>query len=360
MSALRYGAIRCVLGAIAASGADRLFAPRTRGLGCILTFHRVSRDAPPVMAENAGLDITPQFLDAVLGELRRLGYEIIALDDLPARLAAGSGAPFAVLTFDDGYRDLVSEALPVLKAHRAPFTAFICTGFADRQAPLWWLDLEAVIERAEVLDVALPEASLYAPARTPGEKAAALRRLYWRLRAMDEAGFRRVLEGLMAAHGVEPGRRVEKLCMDWSQIRTLASEPLATIGAHSVTHPRLGAMPRDEAEREMRLSRAIIAEHLGFAPQHFCYPVGDAAAAGPREAEIARALGFVTAVTARANVLWSGADLLHLPRISVNGLFQRPAYLRALVSGLPFAFGPSVPRPDAAPAGQWLSGQAPA
>lgn len=337
MEGLRYGAIRLALRAISAARLDRMLAPRTRGLGCILTFHRITRDPAPLLPENAGLGITPDFLDETLREVRRCGYDIISLDDLPMRMAAKGERPFVALTFDDGYKDLVDEALPVLKAHNAPFAAFICTGFADRAASLWWLDLEDVVQRADTLEIALPHGqSFSAPLRSRKEKRSALRALYWRLRGLDEATFGRVIAGLQFRYQIEPTRRLNDLCLEWSGLEALAREPLATIGAHSMTHPRIGLLPIEDAEREMRVSRDTIAAHLGLTPKHFCYPVGDLASAGAREAEIARRLGYVTALTTRPGVLREGVDMQLLPRISVNGLFQHPAYLRALISGVPF------------------------
>lgn len=338
MTGLRYGAIRLALQAIVATGLDRVLGPRTRGLGCILTFHRVTRDPEPLLPENAGLSITPEFLDALLREVRRGGYDIISIDALPERMVAKGERPFIVLTFDDGYKDLRDYALPVLKAHDAPFAAFICTGFADRAAPLWWLDLEDVVQRAgDTLRVAMPVGAPFsASLRSRKEKQVALRGLYWRLRALDEASFRQVIGGLQYRYQIEPTRRLNDLCLEWSELEVLQREPLITLGAHSMTHPRIGLLPIEEAEREMRVSRDTIAAHLGLTPRHFCYPVGDATSAGAREAEIARRLGYVTALTTRPDVLREGADMQLLPRISVNGLFQHTSYLRALISGVPF------------------------
>lgn len=336
MESIRYNAIRLALRSISALGLDRMLAKRTRGLGCILTFHRITRDPSPLLPENAGLNITPEFLEATLREVRRLGYDIISLDDVPARMSAGHENPFVVLTFDDGYRDLVTQALPILKAHEAPFAAFICPGFQDRAAPLWWLDLEDAVQSTETLDISLPDTHFSAPARTLEEKQSALRTLYWRLRTLDERSFRAVMEALRFKYSLDGTHKLNTLCLSWQELETLSKEPLVTIGAHSMTHPRLAAMPIEDAEREMRISRDTIAAHLGASPRHFCYPVGDASSAGAREAEIARRLGFATAVTTRPDVVRAKADMQLLPRISVNGLFQQRSYLRALMSGVPF------------------------
>lgn len=335
MISARYTAIRLILQGLAMTRLDRVLAPLTRGAGAILTFHRVTHDSAPLLAESAGLNITPAFLDVLLHEVKAAGYDIIALDDVSARLAT-PGKPFVVLTFDDGYRDLRDNALPVLKAHGAPFMAFICTGFAERTTPLWWLDLETLAMRVEAFDLQLPNGAFVAPAGTLAEKCAALRALYWRLRALDESGLRGTIAQLCSRFGVDPRVNVETLCMDWDEITDFAKEPLVSIGVHSLSHPRLGLLPEDRAEHEMRESRAVIARHLGTVPRHFCYPVGDTRAAGPREAALAAKIGYETALTTRPGVLKAGADMHLLPRISVNGLFQSAGAFRTLLSGVPF------------------------
>ena len=48
---------------------------------------------------------------------------------------------YAVLTFDDGYRDNVSVALPILERHNAPFMVYVPTGAPTRSMQSWWLGL---------------------------------------------------------------------------------------------------------------------------------------------------------------------------------------------------------------------------
>jgi peptidoglycan/xylan/chitin deacetylase (PgdA/CDA1 family) len=92
------------------------------------------------------------------------------------------------------------------------------------------------------------------------------------------------------------------------------------------------------ARAEIGGSRALIEARLGLSPRHFAYPVGDPGSAGPREFRLAREAGFATAVTTRPGHLFAEhrAHLHALPRVSVNGLFQTDAALRALLSGVPF------------------------
>jgi peptidoglycan/xylan/chitin deacetylase (PgdA/CDA1 family) len=87
---------------------------------------------------------------------------------------------------------------------------------------------------------------------------------------------------------------------------------------------------------ELENSRAVIQAALGVRPQHLAYPVGDRSAAGPREFAIAAELGFKTAVTTRPGVIFPehAGHLMALPRISLNGEFQRTRYAKVLISGV--------------------------
>ena len=100
----------------------------------------------------------------------------------------------------------------------------------------------------------------------------------------------------------------------------------------------LSRLGEDEARREITDSVARIERELGRACRHFCYPYGDVTSAGNREFELAAELGLHTAVTTRKGfVAGDGAgSLTALPRVSLNGEYQRVRYLKALLSGLPF------------------------
>ena len=127
--------------------------------------------------------------------------------------------------------------------------------------------------------------------------------------------------------------------MDWDEIETLARHPLATIGAHTLSHPRLaGSMPPrcgpSSAPRKSEL------EHrLGRRVDHLAYPVGDPGSAGPREFEAAADFGYASAVTTRPGLVYSdhAAHLAALPRVSVNGSWQDLRHLEVLLSGAAFA-----------------------
>src|SRR6478672_10470251 len=89
----------------------------------ILGLHRVGH--PPRRAKIRGLFITPRLLTFQLHVLRLLGYRFLTLRDAIAN--ADKNEKIAVLTFDDGYADNVTAALPVLRKFNAPATVFVIT-----------------------------------------------------------------------------------------------------------------------------------------------------------------------------------------------------------------------------------------
>lgn len=325
--------------AFRASGLHKALAPATRGRGVILTFHRVRpwEPATPGFAPNRLLEITPEFLDQALGLTRRLGFEFVALEEARRRLVEG-GARFAALTFDDGYRDTRDFALPVLERHDAPFTVFFVPGFIERSARLWWLELEESLRRLDHASIDQAGLALRLPLRSPAEKTAAFEKIYWALRARSEPDLLDAVGALAHRAGISSAAIADALFMDWDEVAAFAGHPLVTAGAHSMTHRMLAKWPEGAAREEMAGSKAALEAKLGVDVRAFAYPVGDATSAGPREFELARQVGFATAVTTRPGMLFPehARHLTALPRVSVNGLWQGTGALEALLSGAPF------------------------
>ena len=336
---LRHRLFSAVFGAIARTGADRWAARWSRGRGAILTLHHVRPKREGAFQPNALLEITPEFLDRTLEFLRREGVAVVSLDEAMLRLAQPEPGPFFVaLTFDDGYRDNVEHAWPVLAKHGAPWTLFVTPGFADRTARLWWLELEGAIAALPRIDLELPDGRFSAVAGTSAEKTAAFDKLYWRLRKQPETILLSAISDLCTQAGIDKTALVERECLPWETLRALAGAPGITIGAHTLTHPMLAKHDAAFAEAEIRDSQARLEKELDLPIRHFAYPVGDRGSAGMREFDMAEAAGFASAVTTRPGHLFAEhADHLHaLPRVSLNGLHQNEAALRGLLSGLPF------------------------
>ncbi|MCT7662995.1 polysaccharide deacetylase family protein [Shinella kummerowiae] len=311
-----------------------------RGMGAIFTLHHVRPKLPQAFDPNAHLEITPEFLEAAIEHLREEGYQFVALADLPARLAiARAGERFAAFTLDDGYRNNAMHAQPVFTRHKVPFTVFVAPGFCCKTHGIWWETLTELLRAAPHLEFDFGTGPVTMPLATPFQKQAAFNRMTRFVQVeTDEATAIEKLDAVAKAHGIDPMMITERLVMREPELKSLVLNPLAAIGAHTVSHRSLARLSDEEARREMNESADRIAAIIGHRPETFAYPYGNNAAVSPREHRLAKELGFRLAVTTDPGTLSARSfdTPTTLPRISLNGLYQKPKYVGALASGIPF------------------------
>jgi peptidoglycan/xylan/chitin deacetylase (PgdA/CDA1 family) len=352
LAAMRQAILRTGLEALYFTGGHFWLRPLVGGVGVILTLHHVRPTRSGAFQPNRLLEVTPGFLETAIKRVRLAGLEPVSLDEMHRRLLDQDfRRRFVCFTFDDGYRDVLRFAYPVLKKHQVPFALYIPTSFPDRLGELWWLILEAVVAKVDRIGLVMNGRDVRLDTRRLEDKLDAYEQIYWWLRSLQtEEELRVAVRDLGTRYGIDGAAFCRDLCMTWSELSELASDPLVTIAAHTVNHVRLANMPTDEARSEMQMSAAVIAAALGGRPRHFSYPIGDRTSAGPREFALARALGFATAVTTRPGVLFPEHrdHLMALPRISLNGEYQQPRYVRVLVSGAATAMWNGFRRVDAA------------
>jgi peptidoglycan/xylan/chitin deacetylase (PgdA/CDA1 family) len=151
---------------------------------------------------------------------------------------------------------------------------------------------------------------------------------------------------LCAGIDFDPGSLCADLMMTWPEIRQLSADPLVTIGAHTRRHYALAKLTLAEARAEIEESVWRVERETGKPCRHFSYPYGDAGSAGAREFAIVKELGLRTAVTGRKGLIHPrhACELTALPRVSLNGDYQKPRYVKVLLSGAPFAFFNMVQR----------------
>jgi peptidoglycan/xylan/chitin deacetylase (PgdA/CDA1 family) len=313
-----------------------LFAPIYGGVASILVFHRVLEPRPALRPGwLREIEIAPDLILRLIDRLRKTGHEIVSLDELHEALVRGRTprAKLVTLTFDDGYVDAYTTIYPLLTGANVPFTVYLTTDFPDRRLAPWWYLLDERITRSKTLELRIQGRDLSCPVETPPQIEAAFTRVGALLdtgRAPDRWAL--AVEAFGAG---EVARAMDALFLSWDQVVTLASHPLVTIGAHTVTHAPLKLLSRERARWEMLESRRRIEERLGKPVRHFAYPYGFPALVGAREYALARECGFDTAVTTRtANLFPASAGSLEcLPRVRGKTLAQ----IEVSMAGLPAA-----------------------
>ena len=329
-----------------------LLDSRTGGIGAIFMLHHVCEDwSPPDFAPNRSLEVSSEFLDRVITEVAARGYEFVDLDEAQRRVTAGGSARrFACFTLDDGYADNYLHALPVFRRHGVPFTIYLNSGLPDGTTILWWRVLEQVLAAQDEVHVNIDGKEQRFYTRIPAAKYRAFKKIYEHWRPLAPAIQRRECHALGERYGIDPITVGRQVALSWDQLRDLHASGLATIGAHTVSHTALTALTPEEIATELTADADAIERELGARPRHFAYPYGDVASAATREFRIVSELGFGTATTTRKGVLFpEHAQHLHaLPRVSLNGDFQKIHYVRTLMSGAPFSLKNGMRRLDVA------------
>ncbi len=352
MKQLRNNVIRAGLGALYLTGAHYLLRPIFSGVGAIFMLHHVRPRRDAEFQPNHHLEVTPEFLRAMLAHLRSRGIEIITMDEVHQRLVERNfSRRFACFTLDDGYRDNRDFALPVMREFEAPLTVYVASDFAQGTGKLWWIALELVIAKASSIEAMIGGVATRLDTSTPAAKQAAFDRLHDWLRGLPgEHDIHREIGALCARHGVDETEICRELCMSWDELKPFADDPLLTIGAHTITHCNLARQTEAIASHEMAISRARIESALQRPVVHLAYPYGDRVAAGAREFALAHAAGFKTAVTTRPGMIFpeSAEHLTALPRVSLNGNYQDTRIFPVLTSGVATAMWNGFRRIDAA------------
>ena len=187
------------------SGAHVLMRPLVGGVGTILTLHHVRPPRRDRFQPNRLLEITPHYFEKVIRKLRRSGVDLISLDEMHRRLIERDFARrFVCVTFDDGYRDTMQFAHPVLKKYDVPYAVYVATSFTDRVGEMWWLALEAVIARTDLVGLEMDGRDRWFDCSTVRDKREAYEYIYWWLRRLKtEDEVRRVVRDLSAHHSVD-------------------------------------------------------------------------------------------------------------------------------------------------------------
>jgi peptidoglycan/xylan/chitin deacetylase (PgdA/CDA1 family) len=337
-SLTKQAVIKATLGAIDLFNLGKLF-PASGGRGVIFTLHHVRPARAGAFMPNAHLSVTPGFLDLAIVEAKRAGLTPVHLGDLPALLANPQDTrKFVCFTLDDGYRNNLEFAAPVFRKHNAPFTVFVTPGFVDRTRTMWWETLEALVRKADEIGFDFGTGAERLSCRSTDSKTTVFERIASFVQSSDEDSTIAQIDRIAIEHGIYPFKIVENEIMSRAELDLLLIDPLASLGAHTMTHPNLALVCVERLWEEMQRSAEIVSGYAGRRVTTFSYPYGADWAVSERETRTAREVGFDVAVTTQPGVLKT--ESLSAPtafrRVSLNGYYQKPGYVRALISGVPF------------------------
>jgi peptidoglycan/xylan/chitin deacetylase (PgdA/CDA1 family) len=327
------------------SGLAWLRANAIGGAGAILRFERVRPRRPERFQPLRSHEITPKFLDRTIRALKRWKFDIVSMDEVCRRaVTLASPRRFACLTFDGGYRDLMTSAYPLLAGHGVPFTVYLPTAFPDGLGEAWWLALEEVIARQKRVSLVMDRKEQRFDIGSTSEKYQLYNFLAGWMRSLPPSELSSAINDLCKRYSVDLAAVSREASMDWTELAKLAADPLVTIGSATVNYPVLSTLKDAAALREMTMGRAVAEAAFRRDVRHFAYPFGDRASWRPQHVAMAAEADLASAVSAIPGVVEAeGRTNLHaLPRIAWDGRQRSLRVMRVMLSGIPF---PSAKRP---------------
>lgn len=287
----------------------RLFA----GRAVIVMFHEIQRDFRRELMTGTSVDLFQHSLEW----LQRQGWKIVSLDECLQALSRNEpNAPrYAVITFDDGYRDVRSAALPLLEQSKVPFMVYVPTGAPTRAMKSWWIGLREVFRRQDQVTID-PMGRRFACPDFRSKRAGLKTVIQWVHGDYCRAA---LLEPTFRRYGISLSALNDAYFLDEQELQALSRHPLASIGAHTASHAALATLDASSARAELDDNRIYLETLLELPIRHLAYPYGSAGACGRREEYLAHEAGFSTAVTTRKGHLSDGSvNRFALPRIGVG------------------------------------------
>lgn len=279
-------------------------------------------------------------------------YRCVSLDEGVAELRAGRlRAPTACVTFDDGYLNNRTVALPVLERYRVPAVVYLPTALIDRGELPWPTRLELAFRDTSAAAVDLESLGLGRP-RLTGEaaRAATGRAAVLALKRLPDAVAAARTRELLAALGESAtARGASWRMMTWDDVHAVARGGLVTFGAHTVEHRMLSRLTDADVEREIADSVRAVAAATTALSGTFAYPNGRPIDFDARAQAAVRRAGCVAAVSTIEGLNDGDVDPYALRRLSVGQHMSLGEFALRAAGAVPVRASEAV-APPAAPA----------
>jgi len=286
-----------------------LSPPGPRGRLSILLLHRVLPHPDLLFPGEMHAATFEQLLQFVKSR-----FNVLPLGEAVTRLQAGSlPARALAITFDDGYANNFTIALPLLRQYELPATVFVSTGYLDGRN--MWNDVviesirNCTLPTLNLASIGLGSHALDSLASRQAAVADCIGRMkYWPQRKREDTA--------TAISELSGATRSESLMMSPQQVRGLHGAGMS-VGAHTITHPILASATPAEATIEIRTGKAELESIIGATVDLFAYPNGRPDIDYRREhVEMVKSAGFRAAVSTVWGAANARTDVYQLPRFT--------------------------------------------
>lgn len=245
-----------------------------------------------------------------------------------------SGKPPVLITFDDGYRNNLTVAAPILKEENVPAVFFLATGYIGTSRTLWNDEVRLRVLHWPEDTLRMPSDASVSLSSSVGERRTLAGRVTEECKQLDEDRCASYLEYLRSkTSSVEVMNDPEaQAFMSWNEARELADMGFE-LGAHTVEHPILSRIGRSRMLDELSRSKADMERELNRPCTAIAYPNGTAQDVSDEVFEAVRAIGYRWAFMTTPVWQKPGGDVLRISRVGFPG-HSDLATFKFYVSGL--------------------------
>ncbi|MCX6043821.1 MAG: polysaccharide deacetylase family protein [Chloroflexi bacterium] len=278
-------------------------------------YHRISDTS----IEPNWLAVSPKNFAAHVQYLKQT-FNPMRLTDLVESIKDGSLPDRSVaITFDDGYSDNLTHALPVLESFAVPATIFVTTTYVDSNREPWWDEMKHFLLAPRCvpaqLSIQVADGDYSWPTVTLEDRLAAHQELENLMRPLPVPVNDAILDHLATWAGSHRKLRPAYRTVTMPQLTQLAEHPLIELGAHTLTHPILPTLTPEDQFNEIVGSRYMLEKMIHQPVLSFAYPNGDFT---EETRKLVNAAGFNTACTTINGRVEPGDDVFCLRRCAVN------------------------------------------
>lgn len=242
----------------------------------VLLYHRVWDD--PI--DSQLLSVSPENFESHLKILSE-NYRVLPLRQLLVEIDCGELKPDTVsLTFDDGYLDVLTNAVPLLEKYGLHATVFVVSGMVGSDREFWWDTMERIFLSSAPIPTTLRidwlEGVNEGELLTQEDRLDAYDEICGMIRHQPYEVISETVDKLLDWAGMDKTGRTTHRVVNEEQLKKLASSPSIEIGSHSVTHVSLSALKYNEQSKEMEDSRNQLESMSNKMIRFFSYPFGTA------------------------------------------------------------------------------------
>ena len=245
-------------------------------------------------------------------------YEVLLFEDLAFdKVKLSKKNRYATIMFDDGYKDNIEYALPILEKYKVKASFYVVTDCIDKNIPTWTHILEHSFQHTESDNIKLPFDFLPKEYRrgiflNKEDRLKFISGLKPFLKTLPNEKRKQVLDLVDKTFS---DIEIPELMMDWKDIRKLKNNG-HYVGSHTFSHCMLGTIEdENEIRTELEKSRNRIKEELGYYPLTISYPVGSY---DIRTKKISQELGYKIGLAVKQDVFNpTTEDLFEVSRIEL-------------------------------------------